>query len=148
MATDRNNPNTTGLPAETNLSPHRACIRTTRSVSCPSFSPVIASYRNSSSPTFVRCLRTPNTPARAVALQARHAFVSKSRPNRWARTDTGLGFAGFDLVNKPPGLRLLHGTWEGVSRYSPDSAVGATGRARLGSIQLGVEYRCATRWRT
>ena len=81
-ATDRNSPSASGGPAETNLSPHSSCSRATRSVSCSLFSPVIASYRNSSSPILARCLRTPNKTGRAVAPQARHAPVSTSRSNR------------------------------------------------------------------
>src|SRR6185312_13378877 len=81
-ATDRNSPSASGGPAETNLSPHRSCSRATRSVSCSWFSPVIASYSNSSSPILARCLRTPNKTRRAVAPQARHAFFSISRSSR------------------------------------------------------------------
>src|SRR3954451_2869925 len=81
-ATDRNSPSASGGPVETNLSPHNSCSRATRSVSCSLFSPVIASYRNSSSPILARCLRTPNKTGRAVAPQARHAPVSISRSSR------------------------------------------------------------------
>ena len=50
IATERNSPSARGRPAETNLSPHNLCTRATRSASCSSSSPVIASYRNSSCP--------------------------------------------------------------------------------------------------
>jgi hypothetical protein len=79
---DTDSPSASGGPAETNFSPHSSCSRATRSVSCSSLSPVIASYPNSSSPILARCLRTPNKTGRAVAPQARHAPVSISRSSR------------------------------------------------------------------
>src|SRR4051794_21386710 len=105
-ATDRNRPSARGRPAETNLSPHNMFTRATRSVSCSSSSPVIASYRNSSCPLhFDVCPTTKqngksccaSSVTRALAQIDTPAWLSEMFPR--IRVDK----VGWTLVNKVPG---------------------------------------------
>jgi len=87
-------------------------------------------------------------------MTCRNQFQTTSKPRHFG--SFGMSLAGARLLarwcpawrRREPDLRLLHGTWEGVSRHGrwdmPGGERECVEQQKLG----GVEYRRETRWRT